>query len=464
MTGVLLFEATFQVLGNVIYVAIAAYTLWFSKTLRQIYFVIAMSAVVLIAGYIFAITLHNPSEQATYLVNRISAVVIICWAAFLTYHYQKSRAREIIQQKEIEGHKVAEEKLRSSQEMHTAIARNFPDGWIGILDKNLSYVFANGKGLRRIGTNSRDIAGKTFAEVVKSDSANVYLTAARDGKTVTSELIVNDRAFEVSASPFIESSINGWTLVVVHDITSLKETEMGLIKALETERKLSEMKSRFVTMALHEFRTPLATIMSSAALLAHYSDERYRQAKDTHVTRIKHSVNLLSGILDDFFSFQELENKNVLPKVEIVNLDNFLNEIADQAELLKRDNQRLIVKRSGCHEIVSDGKFLKTILQILLSNAFKYSFPDDHIELHQKWENDKLIFEVTDHGIGVLPADQEFIFDRFFRGQNAINIQGIGLGLCVARRYAKLLRGDIGFSSDPEVKTVFTVSIPAANL
>lgn len=466
MTAVLVVEIFSQVLGNVIYVAIAAYTLWFSRTLKQIYFIGAFSTALLVIGYILAIAIHDPPDQITFLVNRASAIVVVWSAGYFTYYYQKSLAKELSQRKEIEERKLDEERLRSSQEMHEAIARNFPEGWIGILDENLAYVFADGKGLSRSGIKAGgEIIGKKFTGTIEDDTIEPFLRDAFNGQNVTFEFSFNNRTFEVNAGPFLVRHKTNRVLVVVHDITSLKETEAGLVKALERERELNELKSRFVTMASHEFRTPLTTILSSTSLLDSYSGTNSdEERKALHVNRIKCSVKLLTEILNDFLSLERLEKGDTQPNYELINLRIFLDEVVKESESLMRDKQQLSVRFSGNAQIASDKSFLKAILHNLLSNAFKYSHPADHVVLETELQKSAMVMRLTDHGMGIPFDDQANVFDQFFRAHNAVNIQGIGLGLCIARRYAKLLGGDIAFCSEPERETVFTLTLPGSKV
>jgi PAS domain S-box-containing protein len=441
-------------------VAIAACTYWLSKESRQVYFIGAFGTFVLIVGYILAVTVQEPPDQITFLVNRISALLVIWFAGFFTIKYQRVQKDKINQREEIERRKLAEERFRSSQEMHEAIARNFPTGWIGLLTEDLVYLFADGKGLARIGMKTADIVGRKFTETVTGDRIEQHLREAQDGKRSTFEAVINKRTFEINASHFQGKQKERWVLIVTHDITTQKETEKRLINALENERELHDLKSRFITMASHEFRTPLATIMSSASLLGNYSGDKYELAKKNHVARIKRSVKLLSEVLDDFLSLGRLEEGKVTPWLKPICISDLLNELVDEAGSLKHDDQKLVAKNFFDDKIISDKSVLKIILHNLLSNAFKYSTPNDVVAIEAHLEDSRCIVSVTDHGMGILPEDQDHVFESFFRGQNATNIQGTGLGLCIARKYAKLLGGDIAFSSIPDKETVFTLSIP----
>ena len=201
----------------------------------------------------------------------------------------------------------------------------------------------------------------------------------------------------------------------------MKETEIRLVETLEKERELNELKSRFVTMASHEFRTPLTTIQSSSTLLGMYTGNAYDKEKATHVSRIKGSVKLLTEMLNDFLSLEKLDHNNPLPRYETINLPDFLKLIVPELESLKRDNQQLVVKCFEIGNIITDKHFFRNIIYNLLSNAFKYSAADGRIMLEVKELDDKVNIRVIDNGIGIPLVEQEYIFDRFFRANNVVD-------------------------------------------
>ncbi len=149
------------------------------------------------------------------------------------------------------------------------------------------------------------------------------------------------------------------------------------------------------------------------------------------------------------------------PNYESIDLTEFLEEVANETEALKHGNQQLVIKHSGEMRIVSDRHFLKAILHNLFSNAFKYSHSDGQVTFETEARNDLVNLRVTDFGIGILQEDQEHVFERFFRGQNVVNIPGTGLGLCIVRKYVALMQGTVTFTSKAEDSTTFIVHIPS---
>ena len=362
-------------------------------------------------------------------------------------------------QKEILDRKQVEKRLRNSQELYKAIARNFPEGWIGVLDADLKYIFADGKGLQVHGIDSSWVVGKKFSDIIVSHDAEEKLKISLEGEPVTFEVDCKGRNCEVNAVPFLNSHAGNEILIVVHDITSLKRTEVELKRSLEKERELGELKSRFVTLASHEFRTPLTTILSSSFLLESYTGEKYEKEKVIHIGRIKRAVKILTEILNDFLSLGKLEEGVVKPKVDEINMNEFASELVKEVESLKRGKQSLAIRHSGEPAIQSDRQLLRNIVYNLVSNAFKYTHDEDEIQVLTSLSGSELLISVTDHGLGIPQEEQKHIFRRFYRARNVTNIQGTGLGLNIVKKYVDLLKGKVLFASKPG-ETTFTVTVP----
>lgn len=456
LTGIFTLEVYTNILGNVAYVAAAACAFWLTKDRLSITGIAILASVFLIGGYVWIVGVQELADHATFLVNRISALIALWFARYFTIQYRLTQEQEQLQRMELAERRLAEERLKSSLQIYQAIAQNFSAGWVGIIDENLHWVVADGKGLAYLGLQKAEIKGKHFSAILDA-TCEANLQESLAGKNVEFETSFGNRIFEVKASLIHGDMQPRWVLVVVHDITILKETEAGLLKSLENERVLSEMKSRFITMASHEFRTPLTTILSSASLLQNYNGNNHEKERTNHVNKIKQAVKLLTDLLTDLLSFGKLENEIQRPSSEKIILNTLLEEIKDEAKLFQHDHQKLIVKHTGEPSFISDRTFLKIILRNLLSNAFKYSDRGHEVILAAEVRHDLLRFEVTDFGMGILPEDRNYIYDRFFRGQNAVNIQGTGLGLSVVKQYLKLLNGTIHFTSNPGEQTVFII-------
>jgi signal transduction histidine kinase len=247
----------------------------------------------------------------------------------------------------------------------------------------------------------------------------------------------------------------------------LREREMTqaeLRKALEKERELGVLKSRFVTMASHEFKTPLSTILSSTYLLEKYSSTEDNDKRLKHLERIRITIKNLTDILNDFLSAGKIEdNKMPVERVPFSAQELIENAIKEIEVLLKPD-QRIVCQLSMPQDlrIISDPKIFKNILLNLLSNAVKYSEAGTGIYLQAKTGGGNLEIAVKDSGIGIPEKDKAHMFERFFRAENAVNVQGTGLGLNLVKKYVELLSGDITFESELDKGTTFMVKIPLA--
>jgi len=247
---------------------------------------------------------------------------------------------------------------------------------------------------------------------------------------------------------------------VLKDITDLKEAELKLHEALNKEKELGMLKSRFVSMASHEFRTPLSSILSSAELLGMYISAKKFDKTDRNINRIKNSVRNLTGILNDFLSLEKLEAGKVEVQISEFNLVEYLEELAEEIKPLLRPNQQLLVETHQQTAIQTDPYLLKNILINLISNAIKYSPKGEDVTLEILKEKEHLVFKIIDSGIGIPAADRQYMFTRFFRASNVENIKGTGLGLTIVKRYLNLMNGNIGFESEYGKGSTFYFNLP----
>lgn len=241
--------------------------------------------------------------------------------------------------------------------------------------------------------------------------------------------------------------------------TKQKEAEVEVRKSLEKEKELNELKSRFVTLASHEFRTPLSTILSSVSLITKYEEIGDREKMNKHIYRIKTCVAELTVILNDFLSLSKLEEGIVTNAPTEFNIYLMVKEIQDEMQTMLKENLTFTCVHTGPEMVCLDKNIIKNILLNLISNAIKYS-KEGLIELSVTATTPTIIFTVKDQGIGIPDADKPFLFTRFFRAHNAVNIPGTGLGLNIVKRYVELLNGLIGVESRIGYGSTFTIEIP----
>jgi len=248
-------------------------------------------------------------------------------------------------------------------------------------------------------------------------------------------------------------------LALANKELALSQSE--LTGALAKEKELNELKSRFVTTASHEFRTPLAAILSSVSLIDRYVSPEDIEKRQKHIHRIKSMVANLTDILNDFLSIGKLEEGIVRNSPETLYFISFVESIIDEVKGILKDGQQIILHHQEVQQTVElDGLLFKNIIINLLSNAIKYS-PENkeiHLSIHQTKK--ELNIQVKDSGIGIPEEDLPHVFERFHRARNSTNIQGTGLGLNITKKYVELMGGEISLQSELEKGSTFTVRLP----
>lgn len=258
----------------------------------------------------------------------------------------------------------------------------------------------------------------------------------------------------------LEKKVSDRTQVLHEALTALEKSKEELQQSLDKERELNELKSRFLSMASHEFRTPLTAILSSASLISDYSESVQQEKRMKHVERITNAVNSLNDILSDFLSISKIEEGKIAAEFKSFPLNVLLAEIESELKAMLKKRQQLIISHHGEDNIVSDRKLIRQIMVNLLSNAIKYSDEGTEVKLETSCTADELTITVKDQGIGISKEDQKHLFERFFRGSNAGNIQGTGLGLNIVAGYVQLLGGKITCESELDKGTAFIAYIP----
>ena len=245
----------------------------------------------------------------------------------------------------------------------------------------------------------------------------------------------------------------------------LEQAKNELALALDKERELGELKSRFVSMASHEFRTPLTAVLSSAGLAGQYAERQDFENVKKHTNRIKNAVNGLNTILTEFLSLGRLEEGHVTVSLEESNINDCVEDVHEGLKNIFKPGQTFEHRHSGAAMILMDCNLGKNILINLISNAIKYS-PEGAPILVETTVTEKTIrISVRDRGMGIPDWEQKHLFDRFFRASNAVNTtQGTGLGLYIVQRYAEMMGGKVGFKSAVEEGSVFWVEFEKKEL
>ena len=256
----------------------------------------------------------------------------------------------------------------------------------------------------------------------------------------------------------LEQKVELRTRQLQETLSQLESSRDELTRALSKEKELSDLKSRFVSMASHEFRTPLSTILSSASLLAKYTLSDEQEKRDKHIQRIKSSVSNLTDILNEFLSIGKIEDGKIMARIISFNITELITGVCNEMQAIARHGQKIVYAHSGETDVLLDPSLLKNVLINLLSNAIKFSDENTLISVACSSARKEITLSIKDNGIGIAKADQEHLFERFFRGANASNIQGTGLGLHIVGKYIELMNGHIDFISELEKGTEFIIT------
>ncbi len=245
------------------------------------------------------------------------------------------------------------------------------------------------------------------------------------------------------------------------DITEQKLAEAEIIKSLQKEKELNELKSSFISIASHEFRNPLTTILMSAEILENFSSQLSEERKIEEFYRIKNTIKSLTNLMDDILIISKAESRFQQFNPSWLDLKKFCKEIVEEIQRSIGSQHEIVFTSQGIFNLCYiDETLLQHILINLLSNAIKYSSEQGMVYFEVKSQNEEAIFKITDSGIGIPVEDQKLIFTSFHRARNVRKIQGTGLGLSIVKKMVELHGGKISFESQVGVGTTFTVILP----
>ena len=245
------------------------------------------------------------------------------------------------------------------------------------------------------------------------------------------------------------------------DITKRKQAEAEIRNALTKEKELNQLKSHFISMVTHEFRSPLNVIAFSASSLQRFYHQWAEEKKLKYLSRIQVSVEKLGQLLDQILLIGRAEAGKVESQPKATDLVQFCDELVADMRLGDRNNHPIAFIFHGDQAIAwVDEKLLQPILANLLSNALKYSPYNSPVTLELWIDERQVVFQVTDRGIGISATEQSHLYELFHRGSNVGTTPGSGLGLAVVKRFVELQNGEIIFVSQPDAGTTCTVTLP----
>ncbi len=252
------------------------------------------------------------------------------------------------------------------------------------------------------------------------------------------------------------------TIAVLQDeVIKRKDAEDKIKESLRKERELSELKTKFLSLVSHEFKTPLSGILTSAILAAKYTETSQQEKREKHLQTIQNKVKYLNNIITDFLSIERLESGKATYMYDTFALSKVVNEVIYNANMLLKDGQRINYPQNIDDIIVHfDEKILELSLTNLINNAIKYSAEFTVIGVEVISHNKQLTIKVSDQGMGIPAAEQKYIFNRYFRAENALLTQGTGIGLNIVETHLQNLGGNIYFESEEGKGTTFYISFP----
>ncbi len=294
-------------------------------------------------------------------------------------------------------------------------------------------------------------------------------------KATEEELIVLNKSLEAKVSERtkmlseVVTKLQQTNSDLINEVELRKKTEIELEnskdelkKSLEKEMELSNLKSRFLTMASHEFKTPLSTILSSANLIKKYNDIDEDEKVDIHLSKINNTIQHLTTILNDFLSLGKWDEGKIRIQKEAFSFLNLIENVTGNLNTSLKTGQ--VIKTEVIDvTIYTDRELLKNSLINLISNASKYSKENQEITVSNFVEKENLVIEVKDLGIGIPQNAFVSIFERFFRASNVINIEGTGIGLNLVKNYITILGGEVSFTSEEGRGSTFIIKLPINN-
>jgi PAS domain S-box-containing protein len=347
-------------------------------------------------------------------------------------------------------------------------------------DRNLRHVYVNPAIERATGKPPEAFIGKTNRELEMPESktvlwekalTTVFQTAQEEQIEFSCPSPSGQRYYQTRLVPEFathgtagESDTVETVLGISRDISQRKQAEAEVFKALEAERELNQLKSSFVAMTSHEFRTPLTTIQASTEMLERYQQRLSEEKQRNHFHRIRAAVERMTDMLEDVLVLSQAEAGKLEFQPAPIDLGQLCQSLVeDLRENAKNQQEIVLTEREIAPPEVPpqmDEKLLRHILGNLLSNALKYSPAESTVKFEVICDRDRAIFRIRDRGIGIPPQDLAHLFESFRRATNVGNIQGTGLGLAIVKRCVDLHGGEIQVESEVGCGTTFTVTLP----
>lgn len=278
-------------------------------------------------------------------------------------------------------------------------------------------------------------------------------------------LLPNGNWADLLAIPEFDADGNVCSILTsARDITELKNLQLEIENALEKEKELNQLKDRFISMISHEYRTPLTSILSSVELLELGDGKFTKEKKKVHFNRIQKNIDYLINMIDEVLYVNKIDSNRIGLSFQKISLPDFCTEIFDEIKSLYPGiNSTINIDLKKDYYNIN-AAIMKKILGNLISNAYKYNRENGSVNFNINSEMNKLVFEVTDSGIGIPEDEQKNLFEPFSRMTNSQNIKGTGLGLSIVKKSVEQLNGTISFTSRQDEGSTFIITIPINEL
>ncbi|TXD51994.1 MULTISPECIES: PAS domain S-box protein [unclassified Polaribacter] len=385
----------------------------------------------------------------------------------LTTTVQKLVESNLSFEDQIEETLAAQKSAIASKSLLSAIAKNFPNGFILVFNADFKMLLVEGEAIIKLGLDKM-IFKETTADDIDMFSEKQKIKLKQDilktiaGEHLGFEIKYKNLYFSVNTIPLADSNtVISSALFVYSNITTQKKIEQDSQNALEKEQELNGLKSQFISMASHEFRTPLSAIQTSAILIGKQNGVEQEPKREKYVAQIKKNVKQLVVILNDFLSLSKLEEGRVIAHMQLFDFVALSKTLIEEVSITKKIGKNILFSSPSEPVFLNlDPKLVRHILMNLVSNAIKYSPKNTDINIKIAESDLFVSLEVKDQGIGIPEQEQGKLFERFFRAKNAQNIEGTGLGLHIVKQYVDLMAGTIDFKSTPDKGTTFLIKWP----
>lgn len=361
--------------------------------------------------------------------------------------------------------------LQESETRYRLIAENATD-MISQHTADGVFLYASPASHALIGYEPHELLGASLQTLVHPDDVetlqhgNITMHAFPAPFTMEFRFLTKDGSYKwlETTSQLVRDSNTGEVVVVEavsHDVSARKQMERELIQALESEQELNTLKARFISMVSHEFRNPLANILSSSELLKFYGDNLPEEKKQRHIDKIQNQVQKLIELLDDVLTLSKAQTISLAFNPAPVDVGFLCGHLAEEMQLRAIHTHDIVFDcLDSPVQIYADSKLLEQSVINLLSNAIKYSPKGSRVTCTVAREADQAVIRVQDQGIGITQDDLEHLFEPFYRGENVGRIPGTGLGLPIVKQCVEAHGGTVTCESRVGVGTTFSIRLP----